>query len=139
VNKYNWKEKYSVGIREIDEQHQHYFEIVNEIIETTGQKNVSGKELSDKITELNNYAIYHFTTEENLFKKYAYPGANEHTTEHRAFEERMDQFINESKKDGTDAKKLMTEIAEFAGSWLLNHVMEMDQKYVGFMHNKGIK
>lgn len=33
MQKYIWTEKYSVGVSEIDEQHQHFFAIANEIIE----------------------------------------------------------------------------------------------------------
>ena len=138
MQKYIWAEKYSVGVKEIDEQHQHFFKTVNEIIEMTGQKNISLKDLLVKITDLNNYAIYHFTTEENFFKHYAYSGTKEHIEAHNAYKKRTSGFISEAEKEGVNTKKIILEIAEFAGSWLLNHIMEMDQKYVEFMHNNGI-
>lgn len=139
MQKYDWAEKYSVGIKEIDEQHQHFFEIANKIIEMTGQENIPIEDLLVKITDLNNYAIYHFTTEENFFKHYAYSEAQEHIAAHNAYEEKMDGFIAEAEKKGPDTKKITMEIAEFAGSWLMNHIMDMDQKYVGFMYENWVK
>ena len=139
MQEYIWTEKYGVGVKEIDQQHQHYFEIVSEIIKMTGQENVSLKDLLVKISDLNNYAIYHFTTEENIFKHYAYPDAKEHIAVHDAYEEKMDEFIVEAEKEGADIKRIVIEIAEFAGSWLMNHIMLMDQKYIKFMHSNGIK
>jgi len=139
MEKYEWIEKYSVGVKSIDEQHQHYFEIVSEVIKMTGQENISTDDLMVKITALNDYAIYHFTTEENLFKQYAYPDAESHIIAHNVFEEKMDEFINKAKKEGVDTKKIALEIAELAGSWLVNHIMVVDQKYIEFMHSNGIR
>ncbi len=139
MQKYIWTEKYSVGVKEIDKQHEHYLEIVDQIIIMTSQESVSLKDLLVKINDLNNYAIYHFTTEENLFKHYAYSGTEEHIAEHNAYEERMDEFIAKAEKEEVDTKKIIIKIAEFAGSWLVNHIMDMDQKYVEFMRSNGIK
>jgi len=139
MQKYIWIEKYSVGVKEIDRQHQHFFETVNDVIAMTGQEKVSVEDLLIKITDLNNYAIYHFTTEENLFKHYAYPDAEEHVAAHNTYEEKIDGFMAETEKEGVDTKKIIIEIAEFAGSWLVNHIMKMDQKYTEFMHNNGIR
>lgn len=134
---YSWIEKYSVGVKSIDEQHDRYFDLVNEIIKMNGQENVSNDEVMTKLKALNDYAIYHFTTEENIFKKYNYPETQEHTANHRAFEEKLDEFINATKKE-TGTKKVLLEIAQFAGSWLMNHIMNVDQKYAGFMKENGV-
>ncbi len=139
MEKYKWIEKYSVGVKALDEQHQHFFEMANEIIKMTGKENVPREDLLVKITDLNDYAIYHFTTEENFFKHYVYPDAKAHIEAHRIYEEKMDKFIAEAEKEGSDTKKMTIEIAEFAGSWLMNHIMDIDQKYIEFMHEKGIK
>ncbi|MEK7635408.1 MAG: bacteriohemerythrin [Patescibacteria group bacterium] len=139
MEKYKWVEKYSVGVEELDAQHQHYFEIVSEVIKMTGQEKIVLNDLLVKIDDLNNYSIYHFTTEENLFKHYAYPDAEEHIAAHNTYEEKMDTFIADANREGADTKKIVLEIAEFAGSWLVNHIMVIDQKYIKFMHEKGIK
>lgn len=137
MEKFEWLQKYSVGIEGIDEQHQRYFELANEIIKMTGQDDIPAADILAKIDELNNYAIYHFATEEKLFKEYAYPEVEEHLEQHRAYEERMDEFMNKVRKE-SGSKDLMLEIAEFAGSWLMNHIMDLDQKYAIFFREKGV-
>lgn len=139
MQKYIWTEKYGVGVKEIDKQHQHYFDMANEIIKLTGQDEVSAEELMSKVKELSDYARYHFSTEENIFRKYSYLDMKEHLEVHEAYWEKMDQFILEAKTAGENAKKVALEVAEFAGSWLINHIMEMDQKYIIFMHQNGLK
>ncbi|MFH0804124.1 MAG: bacteriohemerythrin [Candidatus Zambryskibacteria bacterium] len=139
MEKYTWIEKYSVGVKEIDRQHQHFLDIVDEVIKMTGGKPISVEDLLAKITDLNDYAIYHFETEEKIFKDYDYSDAKEHIEAHEAYREQMDQFWIQAKKEGADTKKVAFQIAEFAGSWLINHIMIMDQKYTDFMHDNGIK
>lgn len=129
---YEWIKKYSVGVKQIDEQHQHYFELVKKIIKITEQSEIATEEIFKKIKELNDYAVYHFSTEENLFKKYSYPNADEHVAQHRAFEERLDKLTNSAKKEN-NSRKIILEIAQFASSWLLNHIMNSDQKYVPYL------
>lgn len=138
MQKYIWTEKYSVGVKEIDEQHQHFFEMANEIIDVAEKTDVSVSELLFKITNLCNYAVYHLLTEENIFNRYHYPEAQEHVNAHNSYREKMKEFMAEVEKEGSDTKKLALEIAQFAGDWLMNHILGMDQKYSGFMHEKGI-
>lgn len=50
----------------------------------------------------------------------------------------MRQFMTEAEKEGADTKVLGLQIAQYAGDWLSQHILVMDQKYAGFMHEKGI-
>ena len=38
LNKFIWKDEYGVGIQLIDEQHKHFFEIVNKILDLADNK-----------------------------------------------------------------------------------------------------
>jgi hemerythrin-like metal-binding protein len=138
MEKYIWIEKYSVGVKQIDEQHQKFFEDANEIIRMTGQENIQAQDLLLKVKNFNDYAVYHFKTEEGIFEQYNYPDAEEQIIAHNDYREKMKEFCTEMEKPDIDTKKTAVEMAEFAGSWLANHVMAMDQKYIGFMHENGI-
>ncbi len=135
---YAWIKEYGVGVKEIDGQHQHYFEITNEITKMTGQENIATEELLVKINELVNYAIYHFATEENFFKHYGYREIEPHMDAHQSYHEKMDKFLAEAENKNADTKATALKMAEFAGSWLINHIMDMDQKYIDFMRSNGI-
>jgi hemerythrin len=62
----------------------------------------------------------------------------EHINAHNSYQEKMDEFIAEAESKKTDTKKIAFKIAEFAGSWLMNHIMIMDQKYIPFMQQNSI-
>lgn len=138
MQKYIWTEQYSVGVKEIDEQHQHFFEMANEVVDVAKKTGVSVNELLFKITNLRNYAVYHLLTEENIFNRYHYPEAQEHINTHNIYREKMKEFIAKVEKEGADTKELALKIAQFAGDWLSQHILVMDQKYANFMHEKGI-
>jgi hemerythrin-like metal-binding protein len=138
MQKYIWIQKYSVGVKSIDDQHKHFFDMAGDIIKLTGQ-NVSSQDLLLKISNLSDYANYHFSMEEEIFTKYNYSDADEHIKEHDSYRKKMRKFMDDANEAGTDVNKIVLEIAEFAGSWLVNHVMNVDQKYVGFMRENGIK
>ena len=139
MNKYDWVEKYSLGIKELDEQHRHFFEMVNEIIKLTGENKIATRNLLFKISDFNNYSTYHMMTEEDIFNRYEYPETKEHIEAHNTYRLRMKEFIYEAEKDDAEAKKIALDLASFAGSWLINHIMDVDQRYVKFMHKSGIK
>lgn len=44
----------------------------------------------------------------------------------------------EAETEGTNTKGLGLQIARFAGDWLSQHILVMDKKYAGFMHEQGI-
>ena len=138
MQKYIWTEQYSVGVKEIDEQHQHFFAIANDIIEIAGQENIEIRELLFKITNLNNYVVYHLLTEENIFQRYNYPDARIHVRAHNDYREKMRQFMSEAEKEGANTKDLALKIAQFSGDWLMNHILVVDHKYIAFMHEAGI-
>ena len=137
--KFIWTEKNSVGVEEIDKQHQHFFALANEIIALSEQADVQLRGLLFKVTNLSSYAVYHLLTEEKIFKKYDYPDAKEHITAHDVYREKMKKLVDAVEKESPDTKALSNEMAAFAGDWLTNHIMAMDKKYVDFMHKNGIK
>ncbi len=80
-----WHNTYSVGKAEIDNQHKHVLFIVNHFLETIAIE-VGGEDLyrviDSTVSELIDYTIYHFSTEEKVLSLYDYPGLDEHRKEH---------------------------------------------------------
>jgi hemerythrin len=138
MEKYFWKGKYSVGVKEIDEQHKHYFKLANDITEIAANKEVSADELLFKLTNLNGYASYHLATEENIFTRYKYPMTDEHIGAHNVFREKMKLYLHSIDIVWPKVNKLAVTIAEFAGDWLNQHILNMDQKYKHFVHEAGL-
>ena len=71
-----WEDKYSVGIKKIDNQHKKLIEIINRLYYSRGNRphTVLGK----TIQELIEYTKTHFTDEERLMRENGYPDYQAH-------------------------------------------------------------
>jgi hemerythrin-like metal-binding protein len=72
-----WSDEYSVGNKEIDEQHKVLFTIINEFFQQ------DSKQAAIMLFEsLSSYIDLHFETEENMLKQINYPDTDEHIKMH---------------------------------------------------------
>lgn len=82
------------------------------------------------------YTNYHFTTEEKYFSMFNYAGAESHIKEHELFRSKVEEFMDKFKKNHS---ALTYDLMNFLRSWLNNHIMETDQKYVLCFTHNGVK
>jgi hemerythrin len=80
-----WKEKYKIGVKLIDEQHQELFRRVSDFIKTVQSEGKWEEKLS-KVKEtlefMKECVITHFNDEEIYQKDIGYPGYEEHSQIH---------------------------------------------------------
>lgn len=135
---FKWNEKFSVNIKEIDNQHRELFKIGYSLYNIVSIKD--GIDRYDEILEilcrLEDYANYHFGYEEELMKKYGYPKYEEHKKEHDSFFEtvisiRAEEVDEEQRKVGMD-------LIVFIADWIENHILKSDTDYKDFLNSKGI-
>jgi hemerythrin len=130
-----WDASYSVGIAEIDQQHQMLIAMINELSDSVSQ--TKGREVQEKVLDgLTAYAKEHFATEERYFDKYAYPWSVTHKAEHAAFTQKVIQFVQEYKAGKAG---LNNQILSFLCDWLKNHIISKDKTYSYFFTMKGLK
>jgi hemerythrin len=129
-----WAPKFSVNIKEIDQQHQKLMALVNELYDsmTAGHgKEALGKVLGELIT----YTVYHFATEEKLFQTHAYPETAAHKAEH----DKLTQTAKDLKEKFDSGKGQITvEVMNFLKNWLNNHILGTDKKYSAYLNGKGV-
>jgi methyl-accepting chemotaxis protein/hemerythrin len=135
VNNYPiaWSNDLSVNVKVIDKQHQHFIEILNSLYNTVlieGDQKVVDK----MFKELKKYANYHFATEEKLFKKFAYPEAQEHIEAHQKLNQELKAF-EARKKKGED---IVSDLLNFMEDWLVSHLNYMDKKYSQWFNDHGL-
>lgn len=132
-----WTPKYSVNISKIDQQHSKFIDILNKLNMTL--KKGEGREIIDRIiAELEDYADFHFKTEEDLFKKYDYPEYVEHKKEHDDFKKKVKEFLEKSQNQKSGKVVLTIEISNFMLDWLINHILKSDKKFGPYLNSKGI-
>ena len=122
-----WEEKYSVGVEEIDRQHQKLFKLLNHFIETLGGENPRD-EVRKVLEEMIDYIDYHFNTEEAYFKKH--PEFEKHRSEHVAFVKKALALQSDFIERGEGVSQ---DVLKFLITWLKNHILGTDIKYFGDM------
>ncbi len=120
-----WTDKYSIGIKEIDNQHKGLVIIINELFKLMSEGKAKSQ-LNDIFDHLTHYTKKHFSTEELVLYKYAYPELEQHKNEHKKFIKKIENF----RSDFVNKKiTLSLEVLNFLKDWLLNHILISDKKY----------
>lgn len=119
-----WQKDFSVGIKVIDDQHQHMIEIINELFEklttTLGPIDITSF-FEDAIA----YSEYHFQTEENFFSHYPYSEQAAHLQAHRDYKNKINSLMVHQSDLNATAKAAA--LLDFLNSWWVGHITGMDQ------------
>ena len=132
MEKIIWNENFSVGVREMDEQHKRLIGIINELIEADNTT-VDSETIFDILTKMTNYALSHFEKEEQYMIKYNYPDYSIHKDQHSEFKDQLITFCKDTK---VHKESIPTEIFSYLKTWLTNHILETDMAYKSFFNEK---
>lgn len=126
---YVWQDSYSVGVKEIDDQHKMLFKLIEKLHKAVEDGDTK-QAISDIIPELVKYTMYHFETEEDYMRKYRYEGYSAHKERHFSFITELKEYIKElvDNKSGLSIKLLV-----FLNDWLVNHIQSLDQELGPFL------
>ncbi len=129
-----WDERYSVGVKQFDDEHKRIFELVQEL----GKSIVDGtsqEKLGKVLVGIVEYADMHFASEERLMKKHGYPELDEHIVEHEKFAGQITDF----QEQWANGRAILTaEVLKTLIDWLHDHMLNTDAKYGPFFNSKGI-
>ncbi len=130
-----WSEKYSVAVKDFDQQHQKLITLINDLHDA--MKAGKAKSILEGILdELESYTEYHFKAEEDMMKKHAYPELENQKTQHAGFVTKIKEFQTQFKSGKTSVS---LEISNFLRDWLINHINGTDKNYGSFFNQKGVK
>jgi len=133
--KIDWKEEYSVGIKEIDDQHKYFISLLNNLYNAIVEGK-SREELKVLFRSLSDYAEKHFATEEKYFDEFNYEGAAEHKRKHQEMRDEIEKIKNMDEEKEID---FYGNIVYFLKDWLEDHLEKMDQKYKECFSKHGLK
>ncbi len=132
----SWQDRYSVNIKEIDDQHKKLIDMINELHEA--MMSGKGKDVMTTVLDkLASYCVTHFTVEERLMSSNGYPGFDEHKAKHVKMNEKVKQLQQSLAQSGTSV--MSNDVMTFLKNWLDKHIMGTDHKYAPFLHDKGVK
>jgi hemerythrin len=127
-----WKEQFKIGVKEIDDQHRHLLDIINQIIVSIETKS-EWKTTSSILDSLINYAYNHFSTEERYMMESGYPELLWHVGLHLEFIKKVFSMSEEVTLKGPVVER---EMLSYMTSWYTNHVLGADRKYMPYLVNK---
>jgi len=119
----NWDNSFSVGVDDIDKQHQKLIELINDLHDAM----MCGKNdavLESVLASVADYTDYHFSFEENLMDETGYPDSAEHKAAHQEIKTKLQglQADFPHHKAGANMR-----VMEFLQNWLIGHVITAEQ------------
>jgi hemerythrin len=131
---FNWKSRYSVGVRDLDRQHQAIMRGLSELHEE--MMNGAAKEaVAPLITNLVALAGEHFATEEKLMDSTGFPGLADHRASHQELSRRVREFIARQEMGDRAA---YSQFMYFAREWMTRHMVKEDREYAPWLAKHGI-
>lgn len=121
TNNIQWTPEYSVGNKEMDEQHKTLFIMINEFFHQDDKQAVT-----KLFNSLTTYVDIHFKAEENLLRQINYPKTAEHIKKHDELREKF--HLLEQKLDNYNMD-LHHKISTFLYNWLTSHILKADMDY----------
>lgn len=121
-----WKEFYSVGCQELDDQHSTILAIFNDVYMTlqSGEEQQATKRLLDRLVQ---YTMDHFQREEELMEECGYPDLAQHKILHERLTEETIDFRRHFRT--VTREKLLA----FLKVWWVNHICQADKQYSPYM------
>src|SRR5690242_9488905 len=115
-----WDGKYRIGVKDLDDHHQHLFMLINRAYETynRGAGDDSVRKLLDELLE---YAAYHFSAEEIWMGEVAYPKIEEHHNLHEVVADKAAEMIELHETVGSN---ILASTLIFLNAWLTQHILE---------------
>ncbi len=127
----NWDKSLSVNNEELDAQHRELIRLYNELHEalTEGTPKEAADKKATTLEGLLKYVQYHFEFEENYMAEIGYPDLGRHKKMHLDLSKQVENFANELQ---TGQIVLSNTIIKFLRNWILEHLIEADNRYSQF-------
>jgi hemerythrin len=131
----SWCDKFSVQVRQFDEEHKQLIQLVNQLHDA--MKMGQGKQvIGDVLSGLISYTKNHFAAEERLMKAHNFPDYEKHKKEHNQLTMAV---LDLQKGYEAGSAPLSQSVMTFLKDWLTNHIQGVDKGYGPFLNGKGVK
>ncbi|MDO8311170.1 MAG: bacteriohemerythrin [Sideroxyarcus sp.] len=122
----DWTDELSVCIPEIDAEHQHFIQLINELNEAIIAR-MDTEEVKRRMQSILDDAAAHFAHEEALFREWGYPQAEQHAQKHAQITQALHEIMEGFEHDGTEYEWI--EAGLKVKEALIQHLLAEDMKY----------
>jgi hemerythrin-like metal-binding protein len=131
-----WTSNLSIKNEVIDNQHKGLIDAVNELFDRA-MSGDSKLAIEKAVDFLDKYWREHFGYEEKYMESINYPGLPEQKRLHKEFINNYNK-IKKRMIVEKDSAKLIVEIEQYIGDWLINHIAKVDHKILEFVESQKI-
>jgi hemerythrin len=128
-----WNEGMSVGIREIDADHQRFFSLLNELNRSITER-MKSAEIQQRLQLVIDDTERHFEQEEKFLQEWRYPNAKVHASSHKLVLKILKNIQNSFIPYGLEAEWL--DVALKIKNILLSHIIAEDMQCKSFQVSK---
>jgi hemerythrin len=126
MESFHWDEHFLTGLKEVDEQHHHLVDMINQFSDLLAEDDLCFDEMVTILEKLNHYTDYHFVEEEALMREVGIYNLhlNQHMVVHREFMNDLKSMHENLSPDNFNASK---DLLNFLINWLAYHILGIDQ------------
>ncbi len=127
-----WRDDYSIGVAQIDNEHRQLFDVINEFHDQK-QGAVASHDILQMLNKLIQYSESHFRNEEGIMRSMDYADVDQHHQQHDALVGAIFDLAAEVEAGkGTVDLSLHT----FLKNWLLDHILQHDMAFADELHKR---
>ena len=123
----SWHQGLAVGVPEMDGQHKKLLDLINDLEAALDQG--EGSDLLGIARRMQDYARYHFATEEKRMAFACYPDADSHRAEHASFIAQA-AALDPARDIPPGSPR---QVLEFLRTWLVTHISGTDRTLGAFL------
>jgi hemerythrin-like metal-binding domain len=127
-----WQDEYTVGVKELDDQHRSLLKTINTLLEEQRDK-YEAEKFSPALSSLIHYAYTHFATEERYLLQVHFPNLEQHVLEHIDF---IMKTVGLALRIESSGDELRIELLQYLKEWYSYHVLGTDRHYIPFLASK---
>lgn len=121
-----WSDKLKTGDCRVDDQHESLIALVNELHDAIREKREPSA-IDELLNQVITFAEQHFRDEEELMRRYEYPGLAEQQAMHAELTKDVDRLVEEYRASGDT---IPLKFAAFLYNWFVSHMKLEDRKIV---------
>ncbi|MEW8022624.1 MAG: bacteriohemerythrin [Candidatus Thiodiazotropha endolucinida] len=131
-----WRDDWYLGIDEIDQQHLHLVELVNQVADSVMTQQSESKDDGGAmrlVLQLQEETRRHFRDEEAFMRNHEYPLVSSHHREHALLQAELSDLIREIEEG---KRRLDIETLTSLKYWLIDHVIDSDMDIARYMNSR---
>lgn len=130
-----WSNMLSVGVGEIDHQHQALIAIINRLAEVS-ESAATVADRASALAQMTAYALGHFRFEAELMRQINYAESAAHLLEHERFVDKVRMLSQRMEGGDTPA---VQEFMVFLRTWLVTHILDTDRELGKALNAAGVR